>query len=157
MPLQAKTTILPLLIHCAYTLRRQKLKENLKGDQIHILVFGRKRNLVLFNPSVSSLDLSKNISQLPILIHFRLSNNTYCWESLITNQEPPGLRIYPSCFRETGACLCSTAHSRRFSRCFSHWSLCYVEAGLRRGTKVTNFDHCSRACEQGQLDVPVLR
>lgn len=78
MPLKAKATIVSLLIHCAYTLRRQELKENLKGDQIHILAFGRKRNLVLFNQSASSLYLSKKSSQLPTLIHYRLSNSTCC-------------------------------------------------------------------------------
>ena len=32
-------------------------------------------------------------------------------------------------------------------------TLCYIEAGLRRGTKVINFDHCSETCEQVQADV----
>lgn len=98
MPLRAKTTILSLLIRCAYTLRRQEQEESLKGDQIHTLVFGRKRNLDPFNQSVSSLDLSKKISQLPVLMHVRLSNNTDRWESLITNREPPGLRIHSLLF-----------------------------------------------------------
>ena len=31
-------------------------------------------------------------------------------------------------------------------------TLCYTEAGLRRGTKVINFDHHLGACEQGQAD-----
>lgn len=29
----------------------------------------------------------------------------------------------------------------------------HIFAGLRRGTKIINSDHCSRACEQGQVDV----
>lgn len=31
-------------------------------------------------------------------------------------------------------------------------TLCYTEAGLRRGTTVINFDHHLGACEQGQVD-----